>query len=119
MFHNIFSKAHDVTKLPWKNDPNKFITVRYIRKREIVYLAVDDVNVGWAAIFEENPEVVGDLIRACPLHFPYDEPQNALGWVAENLVVIKDYDDGSGRFDCNLDVPRDSLPKNKTIGCDH
>eukprot|EP00945_MAST-04E_sp_MAST-4E-sp1_P000748 g748.t1 len=81
MFQNIFSNADDAAKIICGDDPNKAVMVRYLRKREIVYLAVDDGTVGWAATCEESADVVGDLIRACPLHFPYDEPQKALEWV--------------------------------------
>jgi hypothetical protein len=109
MFQNIFSNADDAAKIICGDDPNKAVMVRYLRKREIVYLAVDDETVGWAATCEESADVVGDLIRACPLHFPYDEPQKALEWVAKNLVVIEEFDDGSGRFHCSLDIPRDQI----------
>lgn len=118
MFQTLFAKVGDAVKVQavhkkcgrqFVRDSDKTVIIRYVRKRETFVIAVDDKKEGWSATCEETCDNVGELIHACPSHFPYDDPSKILQWIGENLVIVEDSDEGNNSFRCYLDVPKQQI----------
>ena len=88
MFAAILSKCKSYHyKCPHPEDETKLIHVKYQKKREMIFAAVDSSK--WSSSSEISCDDIGDIIRDSPLHFPYETPERSLEWIAENLIRIK------------------------------
>ena len=88
MFAAILSKCKsNVYKCTHPQDETKKISLKYNRKREVLFAAVDANS--WSATTEISCDDVGALIQDSPLHFPYDMPERSMEWIADNLIRIE------------------------------
>ena len=53
----------------------------------MIFAAVDSGT--WSSTTEISCDDAHDIIKDSPLHFPYETPERALIWIAENLIQIE------------------------------